>query len=57
MIGAALLFAILVFSSFFAVKQNELTVVNRFGEFRYVARPGLHFKVRHRFVVPLQVDK
>ena len=44
-IGAALLVAILVFSSFFTVGQNELTVVNRFGEFRYVAGPGLHFKV------------
>ena len=31
--------------SFFTVGQNELTVVNRFGEFRYVAGPGLHFKV------------
>ena len=28
MIGAALLLAILVFSSFFTVGQNELTVVN-----------------------------
>jgi regulator of protease activity HflC (stomatin/prohibitin superfamily) len=45
MIGAALLAAILVFTSFFTVGQNELTVVNRFGEFRYVAEPGLHFKV------------
>ena len=45
MIGAALLLAILVFLSFFTVGQNELTVVNRFGEFRYVAGPGLHFKV------------
>jgi regulator of protease activity HflC (stomatin/prohibitin superfamily) len=45
MIGAALLLAILVFTSFFTVGQNELTVVNRFGEFRYVAGPGLHFKV------------
>jgi len=45
MISAALLLAIVVFSSFFTVGQNELTVVNRFGEFRYVAGPGLHFKV------------
>src|ERR1700752_1820845 len=44
-VGAALLLAVLVLSSFFTVGQNELTVVNRFGEFRYVAGPGLHFKV------------
>ena len=34
-IGAALLLVALVLSSFFTVGQNELTVVNRFGEFRY----------------------
>ena len=34
MIAAALLLVLLVFSSFFTVGQNELTVVNRFGEFR-----------------------
>src|SRR5215467_12487951 len=45
MIGAALLLAALVFTSYFTVGQNELTVVDRFGEFRYVAGPGLHFKV------------
>jgi regulator of protease activity HflC (stomatin/prohibitin superfamily) len=44
-IGAALLLVVLVFTSFFTVGQNELTVVSRFGEFRYVARPGLHFKI------------
>src|SRR5262245_65668519 len=44
-IGTALLLAILAFSSFFTVGQNELTVVNRFGEFRYVAGAGLHLKV------------
>ena len=44
-IGAALLVAILVFSSFFTVGQNELTVVSRFGEFSYVAEPGLHLRV------------
>jgi regulator of protease activity HflC (stomatin/prohibitin superfamily) len=45
LIGAALLLAVLVFMSFFTVRQNELAVVSRFGEFRYVAGPGLHFKV------------
>src|SRR5215813_1202388 len=44
-IGAVLLLGVLVFASFFTVGQNELTVVNRFGEYRYVAGPGLHFKV------------
>ena len=44
-IGAALLLVVLVFASFFTVGQNELAVVNRFGEYRYVAGPGLHFKV------------
>jgi len=34
MIGAALLVAILAFTRFFTVGQNELAVVNRFGEFR-----------------------
>jgi regulator of protease activity HflC (stomatin/prohibitin superfamily) len=43
--SSALLLVILVFASFFTVGQNELTVVNRFGEYRYVAGPGLHFKV------------
>src|ERR1700757_1344680 len=45
MIGVVLLLAVLIFTSFFTVGQNELTVVSRFGEFRYVAGPGLHFKV------------
>src|ERR1700757_385768 len=45
MIGVVLLLAVLIFSSYFTVGQNELTVVDRFGEFRYVAGPGLHFKV------------
>jgi regulator of protease activity HflC (stomatin/prohibitin superfamily) len=33
------------FFELFTVGQNELTVVIRLGEFRYVAGPGLHFKV------------
>jgi regulator of protease activity HflC (stomatin/prohibitin superfamily) len=46
MIGAALLLGIFVFSSFFTVKQNELTVVNRFGEFVMLPDPGCISKCR-----------
>jgi regulator of protease activity HflC (stomatin/prohibitin superfamily) len=47
-IGGGIIAAIailLIFASFFTVNQNEMTVVTRFGELRYIAGPGLHFKV------------
>ena len=47
-IGSGIIAAIailLIFASFFTVNQNEMAVVTRFGELRYIAGPGLHFKV------------
>lgn len=44
LIGAAVV-AILLAMSYFTVNQNEAAVVTRFGELRYVAGPGLHFKI------------
>lgn len=43
------LFALAIFlSTYFTVDQNERTVVTSWGEFRYVAEPGLHFKMPFR---------
>lgn len=35
-------------STYFTVQQNERTVVSSWGEYRYVADPGLHFKMPFR---------
>lgn len=50
-IGGALvgLLAFVVFlSTYFTVQQNERAVVSSWGQFSYVADPGLHFKVPFR---------
>lgn len=39
---------IVFISTYFTVDQNERTVVTSWGEFRYVAEPGLHFKMPFR---------
>lgn len=39
---------ILFLSTYFTVQQNERTVVSSWGEYRYVAEPGLHFKMPFR---------
>ena len=48
-IGAAAITAaltlVLFLSTYFTVEQNERTVVTRWGQFSYVAEPGLHFKM------------
>lgn len=36
---------ILFMMTYFTVDQNEMAVVTRFGQFSYVADPGLHFKL------------
>jgi membrane protease subunit HflK len=41
----AVLFLILVFSSFFVVDQKEEAVVLNFGKFSRMVGPGLHFKI------------
>lgn len=41
----ALLLIVVFLMTYFTVDQNEMTVVTRFGQFEYVADPGLHFKV------------
>ena len=41
----ALIFLILILSSFFTVNTAEVAVITRFGEFRRVAQPGLNWKV------------
>lgn len=50
-IGGAL-FGLLVFviflSTYFTVGQNERVVVSNWGEFSYIAEPGLHFKMPFR---------
>ena len=40
-----LLSAVIFFTTYFTVDQNEMAVVTRFGELQYVAGPGLHFKM------------
>jgi len=50
-IGAAfigLLCLVMFLSTYFTVEQNERTVVTSWGQFNYVADPGLHFKVPFR---------
>ncbi len=42
---AAVVFLILLFSSFFVVDQKEEAVVLNFGKFSRVVGPGLHFKI------------
>ncbi|MGA3012298.1 MAG: SPFH domain-containing protein [Terracidiphilus sp.] len=45
-VGAlALIFLILILSSFFTVNTAEVAVLTRFGEFRRVAQPGLNWKM------------
>lgn len=43
-----LLTVVVFFTTYFTVEQNERTVVTSWGEFRYVAEPGLHFKLPFR---------
>jgi regulator of protease activity HflC (stomatin/prohibitin superfamily) len=42
--GLAVLFVLLLMA-YFTVAQNQMAVVTRFGQLRYVADPGLHFKI------------
>lgn len=39
---------VIFMTTYFTVEQNERTVVTSWGEFRYVADPGLHFKMPFR---------
>jgi regulator of protease activity HflC (stomatin/prohibitin superfamily) len=39
---------LLFFATYFTVDQNERGVVSTWGEFKYLAEPGLHFKVPFR---------
>jgi regulator of protease activity HflC (stomatin/prohibitin superfamily) len=51
LVGSALiaLLAVAMFlSTYFTVAQNERVVVSSWGQFSYVAEPGLHFKVPFR---------
>ena len=41
----AFLLLIVVFSSLYTVEQQTAAMVERFGQFRRVARPGLNFKI------------
>lgn len=43
-----LLSFVVFFSTYFTVNQNERVVVSSWGQFSYVADPGLHFKVPFR---------
>ena len=47
----ALIGLIGLFSSYFTVNPESVAVVQRFGKFRYIADPGLHFKL------PLGIDQ
>lgn len=40
-----LLVFVVFIGTYFTVQQNERTVVSRWGQFSYVAEPGLHFKM------------
>ena len=46
----ALLALITLFSGYFTVDTESVAVVQRFGKFKYIAEPGLHFKL------PLGID-
>ena len=46
----ALLLLITLFSGYFTVNPESVAVVQRFGKFKYIAEPGLHFKL------PLGID-
>lgn len=46
-----LLLIVVFFMTYFTVPQNERAVVSRWGEFTYVAEPGLHFKIPFRDTV------
>lgn len=47
----ALLAFIIFLSTYFTVSQNEQGVVSNWGQFNYVAGPGLHFKIPLRDTV------
>ncbi len=45
LVPVILLLLIGVFSTYFTVNPESVAVVQRFGKFRYIAEPGLHFKL------------
>ncbi len=51
LVPVALLLLIGIFSAYFTVNPESVAVVQRFGKFRYIADPGLHF------MLPLGIDQ
>jgi regulator of protease activity HflC (stomatin/prohibitin superfamily) len=45
LVGIAIIALILVWGSYFTVDRHEVGIVTRWGEIKYTADPGLHFKI------------